>query len=177
MSGAELAKIVPACPRACAACPWRVANQGTEHPHRFYTPGNLARLWRGLRNGARMSCHPTDPRMAEFSGYEECGDREKTAECAGALVVVQREFMLFQGIVRRDPKGKALRQYALMRPRGKGMSRAGLVAVMERHVFAGSGLAGTAMATPDLADFEVGYPAALPWGVLEREIAFEAVRP
>lgn len=167
-----LTKVVPACPKPCAACPWRLANQGADHPHRFYTPGNLARLWRGLRNGSRMSCHPTDPRMAEFEGYEQTAGQEKTAECAGALVVQQREFMLFQGVIRRDPKCRALQVYAALRPRAKAMTRSGLVAMMERHVFSGTVLGGVAMTTPDLGDQEVGYPV-LPWGLAERELAFE----
>jgi hypothetical protein len=53
--------VKPACPRACSSCPWRLSNQGSKpDPHKFYTPANLRRLWHGMRNGARMSCHPTD---------------------------------------------------------------------------------------------------------------------
>lgn len=154
--------VKPACPKPCSSCPWRLANQGSKpDPHKFFTKGNLARLWRGLRDGARMSCHPTDPRMAEFAGYESLADRDTTHECAGALTVVQREFMKFQEIAEADPKGKTLQQYKKLYP--KGLTRYGLVAIYERAVFGNSGLAGTAMSMPDLNDGEVGYDVLGAW--------------
>lgn len=153
-----LRRVEPACPRACEHCPWRLANQGSKpDPHKFYTPGNLARLWRGMRAGARMSCHPTDPRMAEFEGYEALADREVTRECAGSLVLVQREWMVFQGMAIADPKGKTLQQYRRARPNG--LTREGLISVMERAMCGGTILNPVAMARPDLGDEEVGYPA------------------
>lgn len=152
-------EVKPACPRPCAHCPWRLANQGSKpDPHKFYTPSNLARLWRGLRAGARMSCHPTDPRMSEFEGYEALADREVTHECAGALVIVQREWMVFQGMCLADPKGKkTLQLYRRERPNG--LLREGLVALMERALLSGSALNPVAMIRPNLGDIEVGYPA------------------
>lgn len=155
----ELYRVEPACPRPCVHCPWRLANQGSRpDPHKFYTPGNLARLWKGLRAGARMSCHPTDPRMAEFEGYEALADRAVTNECAGALVIVQREWMVFQGMCEADPGGKkTLQQYRRARPNG--LLREGLIALMERAMFGGTALNPVAMARPDLGDAEVGYAA------------------
>jgi hypothetical protein len=152
-----LHRVEPACPVPCKHCPWRLANQGSKpDPHKFYTPGNLAQLWRGLRSGARMSCHPTDPRMAEFEGYEALADRESTHECAGALVIVQREWMVFQGMCVAGNK-KALQVYCRARPNG--LTREGLIALMERAMLGGTVLNPVAMSRPDLGDAEVGYPA------------------
>lgn len=150
--------VEPACPKACASCPWRLANQGSKpDPHGFYTKANLKRLWDGLRNGARMSCHPTDPRMAEFSGYEALADREVAHECAGSLVLTQREVMRFQDLAHANPDSdRVLAMYRKRHPNG--MTREGLVAIVERHVFGGTPLGGVKMSKPDLGDPEVGYP-------------------
>lgn len=96
----ERVKVVPALPLACAHCPWRISNQGKQHPHNFYAKSNLRRLWNGLRTGEApgMSCHPTDPHMAEYEGYEATADREETHECAGSVILLAREFMRFQAI-------------------------------------------------------------------------------
>lgn len=145
-----------ACPKPCAVCPWRVANQGASHPHNFYTTANLKRLWRGLRSGIRMSCHETDPRMAEFPGYEALADRKVVRECAGALVLQQRELMRFQEIARANPNGNTFSEYRKQRP--KGMTRRGLSVIVERAVFGGTPLDRVAMAQPDLSDSEVGFP-------------------
>lgn len=156
----------PACPRPCSSCPWRIANQGSKpDPHKFYTKANLARLWRGLRDGARMSCHPTDPRMAEFAGYEALADRENTNECAGALVLQQREVTEFQDIALADPKGPSLKTYRSLRPQG--MTRNGLAEIISRAMFRGTMLAGTNMSTPDLNDEEIGYPVIGTWKTRE----------
>lgn len=153
----ERISVEPACPKPCSACPWRLSNQGQPHPHGLYSPSNLKRLWTGLRSGARMSCHPTDPRMAEFDGYEKTAEREVTHECAGALVLVQREFMTFQKMGEADPNGQTLKRYRRERPNG--LSREGLVAVLERATFGGTVLSPVAMARPDLSDVEIGYAA------------------
>ena len=156
------AVVKPACPVPCKSCPWRLANQGSKpDPHKFYTKANLARLWKGLRDGARMSCHPTDPRMAEFAGYESLAERDTTHECAGALTIIQREFMKFQDLAEADPKGQTLKQYRKLYP--KGLTRFGLVAIYERAVFGNSGLAGTTMSMPDLNDAEIGYDVVGTW--------------
>lgn len=157
-----LHQVKSACPVPCKHCPWRLANQGSKpDPHKFFTPANLKRLWKGLRDGARMSCHPTDPRMAEFEGYEALADRDVTHECAGALVVVQREYMVFQAMCEADPKGKkTLPQYRKARPNG--LTRYGLIALTERAMFGGTMLNPVAMARPNLGDVEIGYPAIDP---------------
>jgi hypothetical protein len=105
-----------------------------------------------------MSCHETDPRMAEFEGYEALADREVTHECAGALVLVQREFMIFQNLCLADPKGKkTLQQYRRARPNG--LTRYGLIALSERAMLGGTILNPVAMSRPDLGDEEIGYLA------------------
>lgn len=105
-----------------------------------------------------MSCHPTDPRMAEFEGYEALADREITHECAGALVLVQREWMVFQDMCEANPKSKkTLPLYRKARPNG--LLREGLIALMERAMLGGTVLNPVAMARPNLADTEIGYPA------------------
>lgn len=158
----QIVEIKSACPVPCKSCPWRLANQGSKpDPHKFYTKANLARLWKGLRYGARMSCHPTDPRMAEFAGYEALADRDVTHECTGALVLQQRELMKFQEIAEADPKGPALKAYR--RLHSKGLMREGLIALVNRAVFGGTGLDRVAMSTPDLNDTEIGYDVLGTW--------------
>jgi hypothetical protein len=156
-----------ACPVPCAHCPWRLANQGSKpDPHKFFTKANLARLWKGLREGARMSCHPTDPRMAEFAGYEALADRDVTHECAGALTLQQREFMKFQDVAQANPQSKkTLQEYRKQHP--KGLTRNGLVALLERSVFGGTGLDAVKMSTPDLNDAEIGYDVLGAWRIRE----------
>lgn len=94
--------------------------------------------------------------MAEFAGYEALAEREITHECAGALVLQQREFMKFQEIASRDLASKTmLRDYQRAHP--KGLTRYGLIALIERATFGGSVLDPTAMAAPELDDNEIGY--------------------
>jgi hypothetical protein len=158
----QIAEIKSACPKPCSSCPWRLANQGSKpDPHKFYTPANLTRLWKGLKDGARMSCHPTDPRMAEFAGYEALAERTVTHECAGALTLVQREMMKFQAIAEADPKGSSLKTYRKLHP--KGLTRNGLISLVERSVFGGTALDSVAMALPDLNDAEIGYNVLGDW--------------
>lgn len=156
MSNPIRATVAAACPKACSSCPWRLANQGSKpDPHGFYTKGNLSRLWKGIRDGARMSCHPTDPRMAEFEGYESLAEREVTHECAGSLTLVLREAHRFQEIALEHSK-KVLPIYRKKYPNG--LTRYGLLAVANRQIFGGTMLDKVKMVTPDLNDVEVGYP-------------------
>jgi hypothetical protein len=164
VSDEKKVEVKSACPVPCKVCPWRLSNQGTKHPHNFYSKSNLARLWKGLREGVRMSCHETDPRMAEFAGYESLAERDVTHECAGALTLQQRELMKYQDIVLADPSSrKALQEYKQQHP--KGLTRNGLVELVERFVFGGTGLDGVAMSTPDLNDTEIGYDVIGAWRV------------
>lgn len=153
-----------ASPRACADCPWRLANQGKRHPHGFYSKANLRRLWNGMRRGAQMSCHPTDSRMAEFEGYEQTALRENVHECAGYLILVQRELAKFGHICEeRDKLGLKDGFRAYRREHPMGLLRDGLA----KHGF------NMAMVWPgnpaarlmDISDPDVGYP---PLGELSR---------
>lgn len=156
--------VAPATPKACSSCPWRLANQGSKpDPHGFFTKSNLTRLWRGLRNGARMSCHPTDPRMAEFKGYEALADREVTHECMGSLVLVTREASQFHEIANANPDSKkVLALYRKAYPGG--LTKSGLIAFAERQIFGGTAFDKNKMSTPDLNDAAVGYPPLNPKG-------------
>lgn len=87
----------------CANCPWRKSNQGKPHPHGWYTVQNLRRLWKGLRTGEApgMTCHPTDPNNEVPEGCRAAPEGAEAKECAGALLLVQKELNIFQ----KDPKG------------------------------------------------------------------------
>lgn len=101
----------------CAACPWRASNQGKPHPHGWYSKKNLRRLWAGLRSGKApgMTCHPTDPDNEVPEGHRPAPEGNDARECAGALILVQRELKLLE----KDPKG-----YLKARPGG--LTKAGL---------------------------------------------------
>jgi hypothetical protein len=125
--------IVSASPRPCAHCPWRTEHHGRRTRHGFYRASNLRRLWAGLRGGERMTCHPTDPEMAEFAGFEQTAGCERTLECAGSLVLIQRELTRFHAAAEQAKAdgGTALERYrAAVGTRG--LTRDGLAA----HVFA-----------------------------------------
>lgn len=150
---------VKANPHPCDQCPWRTANQGSPNdPHDFYTPANLARLWKGLREGERMSCHPTDSRMAEFEGYEHTADLGLLSECTGSLILAQRELWKFQQICEADPappNGKAEAIYRKANP--KGLTRRGMIANVERLLWVPNG------PNPELNQAGIGYAPLGDW--------------
>lgn len=88
------------CPdRVCAACPWRVENHDKPHPDDWYSKENLFRLWTGLREGERMTCHPTDPKNpAATAGPAAAPDGADFHECAGAHAILQRELVLYEEV-------------------------------------------------------------------------------
>lgn len=145
--------VAAANPSACAHCPWRLANQGkADDPHGFYKRSNLKRLWSGLRNGVRMTCHPTDARMSDFEHAPTVKDGTQARECTGALTLQQREFMKFQ-----DALEHPFASYAHYSPR---MSKRGLLSIVERTIpFPGE----TPMAKPDLNDVAIGYEPLGEW--------------
>lgn len=148
----------PAAPHPCAACPWRIANQGKPHPHGWYTKKNLQRLWAGMRRGeASMSCHPTDPDNLVPEGQRPVPDSAKTRECTGALILMQREIMRFQNEAAGD-----IGRYRRLFPGG--LMKAGLVAVVHRHLYGGVPMFGALkMSTPDLNQEGIGAPGIEPW--------------
>lgn len=156
-----MVRVASANPNPCDACPWRLANQGRKdvpQPH-FYAAGNLARLWRGVRSGARMSCHPTDSRMAEWEGYEDCADRDTTFECAGALLLQQREFTKFQALCEAQPDAKPGVLFKLYRSESPGgMTLEGLRHLVSRAMFGGTLFDPVKMTALELDNPEIGYP-------------------
>lgn len=159
---ADRQEMAPACPKPCAQCPWRLSNQGQRHPHGFYTKTNLRRLWTGLRDGERMTCHPTDPEMAEFEGYEGTAERHVTHECAGSLILVQREMMRAQAaMAEADAEGMrdGLKRYRKLSPRG--LTRDGIQVHFWNAMVTMPG--GLKVAKPNLGDETIGYEPLAPW--------------
>jgi len=90
----------------CVGCPWLTTNHGRKpDPDGWYTLANLKRLWGGLRTGDApgMSCHPTDPRNPVSTEQAAAGGKAApegavTRECAGSVILMQRELQRFQGV-------------------------------------------------------------------------------
>lgn len=113
-----------------------------------------------MRRGEKMTCHPTDPRMSDvvdegYSDFRPAPEGAETRECAGALIVAQREMMVLQQEFASD-----VRLYRRGRP--KGLTREGILSVVSRAMFGGTILGGLPMAKPNLNEPDVGHPA-LPW--------------
>lgn len=132
---------------ACAACPWRTKNQGTPHPHGWYTKSNLARLWAKLRHGDSMSCHPTDPNVEVPEGTKPVPEGTETRECMGGLILQQREMMRFQDAPSSYPK------------RAPQMTKRGLAVLVNRSIFSMH----KPMPLPDLNDSDVQYEPLGKW--------------
>lgn len=119
----------------CAACPWLTVNHRRPHPQGYYTDANRRFLWNGLRTGEAqgMTCHPTDPENQPVK------DSQRTRECAGAVILTQRELAAFEAAA-------SLAEYR--RGRKLAMTRDGLIttamAPLPRLV-GGRGLAGTVL--------------------------------
>jgi len=143
----------------CARCPWRQSNRGKESPlvedhrYRWYSRANRNRLWRGLRDGERMTCHPTDSRHPTIDG-KPIPDTVQTRECAGALILVQREMMIAQAI-----PDKGFRRYRRERPRG--LTIAGMRCIVERVLFAR--LSTNPMGRPNLDDADIQFEPLGQW--------------
>jgi hypothetical protein len=88
--------------KPCDACPWRLSNQSRHTPGGWYSKKNLRRLWAGLRTGEApgMTCHPTDKNNPLPPDARPVPDGVKRHECAGSLLLVQRELKLLEA----DPK-------------------------------------------------------------------------
>jgi hypothetical protein len=161
-------KVSPAAPNPCSACPWRTANHGKRHPDGWYTKANRARLWRQLRQGENMTCHPTDPSNPVPEGHPCVPEGAQTLECSGALILQQRELMRFQAVAHQVAagtlKGRAFALYRKLHPGG--MTLAGLGSLVERAVF--GGVFGVQMSKPDLRA-EVGHDALAPWTSTDEE--------
>lgn len=108
-------------------------------PYGWYSKKNLLRLWAGLRTGEApgMTCHPTDksnplPESAKF-----VSNSVEVRECAGALLLIQRELKLFEA----DPKN-----YVKENAYRRGLTARGLAWwAMSRCTLAGTPLGGPPM--------------------------------
>lgn len=144
---------------ACVSCPWRISNHGKSHPDGWFTAANRRRLWAQLRQGEAMSCHRTDPDnpvsdAAVAAGYKRVPEGTQVKECTGAVVLAQREAMIWQ-----DDHAGSVKDYRKARPRG--LTREGLVATVMRVAFGGVPIVGgPPVQKPNLNDPTIG--AGLP---------------
>lgn len=154
-------EVLPCLPRACSHCPWRIGNQGKRTTDGFYSKANLQRLWNGMKQGEQMSCHPTDPRMNEFESAPRVRDDATTHVCAGATILLQREYMRFQELMQADGEMGYRRYRGLGGPR---LTRDALFQVAMRASVRVSNLIISASGKPDLEDLDVQYP---PLGIFD----------
>jgi hypothetical protein len=146
--------------RPCAQCPWRTENQGKRHPLSWYTKANLRKLWKGLRRGERMTCHPTDPDNPPEPGKRGAPEGVATRECAGAQILVQRELTRFGELLESgvdDPWGAYQAQHPM------GLTKIGM-SLAAMNVQWGGAMPGTLeVGAVDLNDSAVGYAELTPW--------------
>ncbi len=147
-------KVEAACPTPCSACPWRTANHGKPHPHGWYTAKNRARLWSKLRRGDSMTCHPTDPENEVPAGAKPVPKGATTHECAGGLVLQQRELEKVQGF-------DSLRDY--LKASRLGLTISGLATLANRAVFGGLQIAGCREMTETDLDEHVSHEPLGEW--------------
>jgi hypothetical protein len=127
--------LAPACETPCSSCPWRTENQGKPHPDGWFTTKNRERLWAKMRRGESMSCHPTDPANPLPPGAPAV-TAPVTVECAGSLILVQREAVKLQAF----PGPYAFRLYRKAHP--KGLTKDGVANLISRTTLAGVPLVG-----------------------------------
>lgn len=130
----------------CGSCPWLTVNHGKRHPDGWYTKANRDRLWSKLRRGEPMSCHRTDPanpvsEPAQAAGYRPAPEHAQARECAGALILQQREMQHVSDLQADLPA------YRKLSPRG--LTLDGIQRLLGRLVLGGTPLA-LAMAKPNL---------------------------
>lgn len=141
----------PACPRPCKECPWLTENHGKPHADGWYTKKNRSRLWNGgLKHGDSMSCHKTDPNNPVPEGTQPVPEGTPVHECTGALVLQQKEIMLFQRCCDEARAVGDVDGFKRYRAAGGTMTRQGILIVVERFLFGGSALGGLKMSRPNL---------------------------
>lgn len=144
----------------CVGCPWLIKNHGRRTADGWYTKANLLRLWGGIRTGEApgMTCHPTDPdnpvsEAGSAQGLKSAPEGAVTRECAGSIIIQQRELDLYQ---RADGDFSAYRK-----GRSRAMTREALFHFGMRMVVRWPGeipvRSDHNMAEP------VGVPNILPW--------------
>lgn len=135
--------VKPANNRPCKDCPWRTENHGKRHKDGWFTKANRDRLWSKLRRGDSMTCHMTDPENPVPEGYKTVKDGVTTHECAGALILQQREFEKLQ-----SDCGASIPEYRKRNPRG--LTKEGIMAILNRALYGGTPLGPASMPTPNL---------------------------
>lgn len=139
----------------CAQCPWRTSNHGKRHPDGWFTITNRKRLWAQLRRGEAMTCHPTDPENPLPAGTRAVPDHVTTRECAGAIILQQRELDILQ---REYPDFRAYR-----RARPMGLTRDGFASMVSRLLFGGVPvIGGPKVSKPNLNE-SVSHPPLGEW--------------
>lgn len=134
--------VKPANLRPCRDCPWRTENQGKRHKDGWFTKANRDRLWAKLRRGDSMTCHMTDPENPVPDGYKTVNPEATTHECAGALILQQREFMKLQDMQADIPA------YRKLFPRG--LTKDGIMTILNRHLYGGTPFGPAPMPKPNL---------------------------
>ncbi len=111
--------------RVCETCPWLRKNHGLKHPAKWYTKGNIKRLWNGLRtaNAPGMVCHSTDPDNADYGGKGNVRPDFRKQECAGALILVIQNVNAVSA--------------GLPQPNQPPLTKAGLAHYVSRYLFGG----------------------------------------
>ena len=94
-------------------------------------------MWSGIRRGEDMSCHPTDPsnpvsERAQEKGYRAAPEHAQVRECAGAVILAQREMQVASDLADAQPDADLGALYAQHRPGG--MTREGLLSWFARLV-------------------------------------------
>jgi hypothetical protein len=153
-------EVKPAFQSPCKTCPWRRENQGKPTPEGWYSDENLERMWDELRRGRRMTCHATDPDVYAAPHERPSSLGDHTHECAGALVLQQRELVLLDDLIQSDPTSPGLTTYLKKRP--DGLTVSGVAALMDRYLFGGIVAGDTAMSTPCLGG-DIYYHKLGPW--------------
>ncbi len=148
-----------AAPHPCAGCPWLIRNQGVSHPDHWYDDVNLRRLWQGLRHGRIMSCHPTDTSVEVPAGTKPVDESAVLRECAGSLILKQREFARFRALAIDSEEPDPMGAYRRLHPGG--LTFRALAKLVERCVY--GQLGGVPMSAPDLNQADLGAPDVRPW--------------
>lgn len=143
-----MARLVPDPAGPCRHCPWLTTNHRRRHPDGWFTKANRARLWAKLRTGDSMSCHPTDPNnpvseRAVAAGYRPAPATARTRECMGALILQQREFMVWQDVHGGD-------HAAYRKGRPGALTLGALARIAQRFLFGGVPTGPAAMPKPNL---------------------------
>lgn len=149
--------------KPCAQCPWRLENQGKDHPYDFYTEENLKRLWDQVRNGGKMqSCHLTDPSHPDHLAVGTKPDA-KIQECPGSVILIMREFAKMADAEGTIDDDTVLRYIKERSETQGGLTKDGIFYwVVQRLTWGGKPfLGGPVLPEVDDEDPEIGLPEAL----------------